>query len=80
MALIKGEIKNDLAILVRDLNNKTQEDKDQAIDNFCDKIESVIYKAIRNFTFTIPPGDIITTGSPTTQTNAIPIVINRGAS
>ena len=70
MALSKTIVKQKVLSLVK----KVSEDNDQ--DSFADALADIIVDTIKSqtITVTIPPGTIITTGSPTTQTNTTPVV------
>lgn len=60
---------------IKSVNKMKQTDADKAIDIYCAHHETEIYDAIRSITITIPPGSIIVSGSPSTQTNLIPIIL-----
>jgi hypothetical protein len=72
MPVIKQVIKTRLRTFIE--SNKSQEDLDQAVENFCEELSSIITDAILSATVTAAPGTIIVVGSPTTQTNPAPIV------
>ena len=58
------------------MQNKQEEDLDQAITKFSDELASIIADAIKSATITAPPGSIIVVGGPTTQSNPAPIIFN----
>ena len=76
MPLEPGQISNDLKSLILALNKAKQADESIVIKDFCDKIEAVVFSAIKTATLTIRPGFIIVAGLPTTQSNIAPIVLN----
>ena len=78
--LTAGVVKTAIVAFLNSSNSSTQESKDAAIENFAQELENIIYNAIKNAQLTIPPGLVAVSGSPTTQTNAAPIVVQNGLS
>jgi len=78
--LTAGVVKTAIVAFLNSSNSSTQESKDAAIENFAQELENIIYNAIKNAQLTIPPGLVVVSGSPTTQTNAAPIVVQNGLS
>jgi peptidoglycan biosynthesis protein MviN/MurJ (putative lipid II flippase) len=75
MPLIEGQFSKQLNTFITNVNAKPIKDQAIAITNYCDMVESLVYNAIKSATIRIIPGEIITVGSPTTQTNVIPIIL-----
>jgi len=79
MSLKATTLSNDMKAFITQVNALKQEDKDKAIDEFCQKLESVVYTAIRSLTLTIPSGAIQVVGQGS-ATNPAPIVLTGGIS
>jgi hypothetical protein len=73
--LVSGKLSKEMKAFIKMANKMTQKDANKAIDEFCNNHEKNIYDAIKSIKITIPPGLIIVSGSPATQTNAAPIVL-----
>lgn len=76
MPLIAGNLKNQLKIFIQNSNQTKQTDLDQSIDDFCGKIETLVYEAIKSVTITIPSGLVAVAGTATAQVNPFPIIIS----
>lgn len=53
---------------------------DKAMENLADAIAAEVDKYIKTMTITLAPGVVMVQGSPTSQTNVAPIVVNGGVS
>jgi len=73
--LVQGEFSQALNTFITNVNKVAVDDQETAITNYCNMIEELVYNAIKSATITILPGKIITVGSPTTQTNVSPIIL-----
>jgi hypothetical protein len=82
MPLVKTVIKAEIQAASARLNAGDQTKKTQAENEaaFADAMADVIINAIKSLTLTIPPATIITVGSPTTQTQSVPGIVNQGVS
>lgn len=76
--LEKGSISNPLVSFITESNSKNQDDPAKSILEFSEKLEELIFTAIKSATITIPSGLVTVTGSPATQTNPQPIIIETG--
>lgn len=74
--LIKKKLSDALKEFILTLNDVEQEDRDEAIQSFCDTQELVVYDAIRSLTITIPPGTINIVTNTGSGTNVGPIVLS----
>jgi hypothetical protein len=74
--LLVGELSGQMQSFMLQVNKMTQEDAEKAIEAYCNQLEKSIYSTIKHITITIPPGAIVVAGSPSTQANPIPIVLN----
>lgn len=76
--LVPGKFAQDLLSHIEDKNNSVIEKENikQAIIDYCNKLEELIDERIKSIQITIPPGGIVVAGSPTTQTNVVPIIIS----
>lgn len=82
MAINNGDIKSQIDALVNGLNagdvvSKSPEDVQR---DFTQGLADIIEAAIKSATITIPSGSIITVGSPATQTQSVPAIIEGGIS
>ena len=75
--LVKGKLSKQLYNNIKEKNSKPIElkDIDKSLKSSCDFLEKLVYEAISSIVITLPPGTVVVVGSPTTQTNATPIVI-----
>lgn len=80
MPLVATTLAVSMKEFILSINTKEQADMDAAITAFCNKLEEVIYTAIKSQTITILPGAVITTGGnsggPVVCTNVTPVIIN----
>ena len=51
---------------------------EQAKAQFVQEMSQAIIDAIKSATIVLPSGSVIVSGSPVTQTNAAPIIVNNG--
>jgi hypothetical protein len=77
MALQKGLLAKQMNQFILEVNKMKQEDAEKAIENYCNKLEETVYRAIRSITITIPSGFIQVQGTAVAQTNALPIRLTR---
>lgn len=75
MPLVPGTIKEPLKLFLKTQNAAKVSDPEAAMDAFCQKIEDLVFQAIKSQTITIPTGLVAVVGSPTAQANPAPIVI-----
>jgi len=82
MTLVKATIKTEITALIAELNtgDPTAKTALETNDAFADGLADIVINAIKAATVTIPPGTIVTVGSPTTQTQSVPGVVNNGLS
>jgi 2-keto-4-pentenoate hydratase/2-oxohepta-3-ene-1,7-dioic acid hydratase in catechol pathway len=82
MPIVNAVIKSQINALTTSLNSGdvVNKDPDATIDEFTQGLADIIEAAIKSATITIPPGTIITTGSPATQTQSVPGIVNNGIS
>lgn len=80
MTLVKSTLSVNLQNFIEENGAKVQEDSDEAIKKYCEKLEDLIYISIKSLTITIPPGTITLVGTsptgPVTVTNTQPIVLS----
>lgn len=60
---------------MKEVNTKAVEDQDKAIEVYCEKLESIVYDAIKEITIVIPAASINVQGSPSAQSNLVPIIL-----
>ena len=75
MPLTAKVLADDMKAFITQVNQMPVEDAATAIDKYCQKLEDVVYNAIKSLEITIPSGAIIVVGSQTTQTNPQPIIL-----
>lgn len=73
--LVKGYIKKQFKEFVTEVNKTPVKDQNKAIDFYSERMEKILYDLISKITIIIPPGSIIVSGSPSTQTNLGPITL-----
>lgn len=66
MALIPGQLANEMKSFISAANKMKQEDADKAIQSFCNSIEKAVFEAIKSITITILPGfiQVVTPSGP----------------
>ncbi len=77
MPLLQPQIKASISQL---LDSTASLPLDESKDAFADQLATVIVNAIESATIIISPGLVQTVGSPTNQTNIVPIIIENGLS
>jgi hypothetical protein len=75
MPLVAKVLANDMKAFITQVNAMPVQDAATAIDKYCQKLEEVVYNAIKSLEITIPSGGIVVVGSQTTQTNPQPIIL-----
>ncbi|MBC7948986.1 MAG: hypothetical protein H7Y42_13965 [Chitinophagaceae bacterium] len=75
MPLRIGSLSKSMTHFVKEVNKLEQEDAEKAITAYCNKLEEVIFAAIKSITITIPPSAIQVQGSAAAQTNLVQIVL-----
>lgn len=73
--LIPGTLSQSLKDFIATLNAVRVEDRDKAIQQFCDIHEKLVYSAIKSMTITILPGQIQVVGTGAAS-NPLPIILN----
>ena len=75
--LIKGVIASQLYEYMKVENANESQNPDASMRRFCEKMEELIYRAIKNATITIPPATINVVAPPPTGvgTNPAPVVL-----
>jgi hypothetical protein len=76
MAITRGKLSKTMKDFIVEANKLPIKDQNKAIEAWCDNLEGAIYEMIKQITIVIPPGAIKVVGSPSAQTNAIPITID----
>lgn len=71
-----GLISKPLKKFIEKMNKQKQTDANKSIADFSQEMETIIFKAIKKATITLPPGSIQVVGSPSAQANAAPITLN----
>lgn len=77
MAIVQATIETQIEKLLQDTEKLSP---DEAKVQFKKQLAAIIATAISSATITIAPGLIVTVGSATTQSNTIPIVVQKGLS
>jgi len=77
MPVSASNMAKNLKQFITKLNETVQEDKDAAIDAYCNEFESLVTSACQNITITIPVGAIIVQTTQGPATNIQPIVLNK---
>lgn len=72
--LTPGVVKDAVTGFLNQTNSSEQE-KAASIEAFATMIENVVYDAIKSAKITIMTGLVVVSGSPSTQTNAAPIIV-----
>ena len=77
MAIVEATISAAVSALADSLNtaDPTQKDPLTTQKEWADGLATIIANAIKTATVTIPPGSIITVGSPSTQTQSVPAIV-----
>lgn len=78
--LIKGLVSQPLKVYLKTANEVEQQDPEKAINAFCEKIEEIIFNAIKNANLTVPPGLVNVTGTNGPASNITPIIVQKGLS
>lgn len=73
--LVKGQISKELFTFVKNQNESVQEDADKAMQDFCNKIEEVVFNAIKSASITLQPGIITVLTAQGPAANVTPIQI-----
>lgn len=75
MALVPGQIANQLFAFMQEQNSSKIEDPVAAQHEFCRKMEEMIYQAILNATYQVLPGTAIIATTTGPASNAAPITV-----
>jgi hypothetical protein len=71
MPIVNTAIKTQINLLIEQTKILEQSQSQEA---FASGLATIIETAIKSATVTLPPGSIITVGSPSTQSNAAPAI------
>lgn len=76
MPLEASNIAENLKAFITKLNEIPQQDKDSAINAYCQEFQKEVFAACRNITITIPAGAIIVATAQGPAANPAPIILN----
>lgn len=81
MPLIPKAFSAELYTFIQQQNAAPVQDSQVAIQQYCDKIEELVYKAIQNATIVIPAGTVIVLAPPPAGagSNPAPIILPPGS-
>lgn len=71
----KEQIKSEINTLITVVNGDNI-DRDRAVEEFSERLSTIIVNAIKSATITLAPGDITVVGSQTAQQNVTPLILN----
>lgn len=72
MALVKAVIKGDIKTAFEAVMNQADDKRADAIDAVADKLADAVINAIKSQTISVV--GVVTVGSPTTQTQTVPVI------
>jgi len=72
MALVKAAIKGDIKSAFEAVMNQSDDKRGDALDAVADKLADAVISAIKSQTITV--SGVITAGSPTTQSQTVPVI------
>lgn len=75
MALIPGKIANELYMFIQQQNATPQSDTVRSQQEFCKKIEDMIYQSIRDATYQVLSGTAVIAGPTGPLVNPAPITV-----